>query len=98
MPLMPSLKPTFSSVAIFVVRKRTSPEASAVQLSHCVTTSPVLQRRLTVTAPDLQLPSQAPSLLEDERSFQRPYSFVFPGMIGTLVAINITSAVLSLMV
>ena len=95
---MPSLKPTFSSVAIFVVRKRTSPEASAVQLSQCVTTLPVLQRRLTVTAPDLQLPSQAPSPLEEERSFQRPYSFVFPGMIGTLVAINITSAVLSLMV
>ena len=51
-----------------------------------------------MTAPDFQLSSQAPSLVEEERSFQRPYSFVFPGLIGTLVAINIISAVLSLMV
>jgi hypothetical protein len=98
MPLIPSLKPTFSSVAILLVRKRTSRETSVAQLPGCVTTLPFLQRRLTVTAPDLQLPSQAPSPLEEERSFQRPYSFVFPGLVGTLVAINIASAVLSLMV
>jgi hypothetical protein len=51
-----------------------------------------------VTAPDFQLPAQAPSHLDDERSFQRPSTFVFQGLIGAVVAINIVSTVLSLMV
>ncbi len=51
-----------------------------------------------MTAPDFQLPTQASFHREEDRSFQRPRSFVFPGLIGTLVAINIASAVLSLMV
>jgi hypothetical protein len=51
-----------------------------------------------VTAPDFQLPTQASSHLEDERSSHKPHWFVFPGLIATLVAVNITSAVLSLMV
>jgi hypothetical protein len=80
------------------VWKRTSLEVSTVHLSRCVATSPFLQRRPTVTAPDFQLPAQAPSHLDDERSFQRPSTFVFQGLIGAVVAINIVSTVLSLMV
>ncbi len=96
--LVPSWERTFSSITIDVVRSRTSPEASAGQFPQCVAPSPFLHRRLTVTAPGFQLPSQAPSLLDEERSFHRPCSFVFLGLIGTLVAINIASTVLSLMV
>lgn len=51
-----------------------------------------------MTAPDFQHPAQAASHLDDERSFQRPSSFVFQGLIGAVVAINIVSTVLSLMV
>ena len=51
-----------------------------------------------MTAHDFQLPAPAPSHLEGERSFRRPHSFVFQGLIGAVVAINIVSTVLSLMV
>ena len=95
--LILSFRPTFSSVAIVVVRKRTSPEVPAVQRLQRVTTKPFLQRRPTVTAHDLQLPTQAPSHLEDDRSPHRPHWFVFQGLIGAVLAINIVSTVLSLM-
>jgi hypothetical protein len=51
-----------------------------------------------VTAHDFQLPVKAPSHLDDERSFQRPRSLVFQGLIGAVLAINVVSTVLSLMV
>jgi hypothetical protein len=79
------------------VRERTSPEVSAVQRPGCVATSPVLQRRPPVTARDFQLPSEAPSLLDDERSLRRPQSFAFQGLIGAVLATSIISTVLSLM-
>ncbi len=50
-----------------------------------------------MTAPDFQLPSQAPSLVDDERSLQRPHSFVVQGFIGAVLATSIVSTVLSLM-
>jgi hypothetical protein len=50
-----------------------------------------------VTAPDFQLPSQAPSLLDDERSLQRPHSFLVQGLVGAILATSIASTVLSLM-
>ena len=95
--LILSFRPTFSSVAIVVVRKRTSPEVSAVQRPQRVTTKPFLQRRPTVTAHDVQLPTQTRSHLEDDRSSHRPHWFVFQGLIGAVLAINIVSTVLSLM-
>ena len=95
---MLSFRPTFSSVAIIVVRERTLPEMSAVQPPQCVATPPFRQRRPTVTAHDFQFPTQAPSHLEDERSPHRPHWFVFQGLIGAVLAINIVSTVLSLMV
>jgi hypothetical protein len=95
--LMLSFRPTFPSLAIAVVRKRTSSEVSAVQRPECVATSPFLRRRPTVTAHDFQLPAPAPSHLEGERSFQRPSSFVFQGLIGAVLAVNIVATVLSLM-
>jgi hypothetical protein len=80
------------------VRERTSPEVSAVQRPGCVATSPVLQRRPRVIARNFQLPSEAPSLLDDERSLRRPQSFAFQGLIGAVLATSIISTVLSLMV
>jgi hypothetical protein len=79
------------------VRERTSPEVSAVQLPGCVATSPVLQRRPPVTARDFQLPSEAPSLLNDERSLRRPQSVALQALIGAALATSIISTVLSLM-
>ncbi len=79
------------------VRERTSPKVSAVQLPGCVATSPVLQRRPPVIARDFQLPSEAPSLLDDERSLRRPQSVAFQALIGAVLATSIISTVLSLM-
>ena len=95
--LMLSFRPTFPSLAIAVVRKRTSSEVSAVQRPECVATSPFLRRRPTVTAHDFQLRTQGPAHLEDERSPHRPHQFVLQGLIGAVLAINIVSTVLSLM-
>jgi hypothetical protein len=53
--LILSFRPTFSSVAIAVVRQRTSPDVSALQPPQCVATSPFRQRRPTVIAHDFQL-------------------------------------------
>jgi hypothetical protein len=50
-----------------------------------------------VTAHDFQLRTQAPSDLEDDRNPHRPQWFVFQGLIGAVLAINIVSTVLSLM-
>jgi hypothetical protein len=50
-----------------------------------------------VTAHDFQLRTQAPSHLEDERSPHRPHQFVFQGLTGAVLAVNIVSTVLSLM-
>ena len=49
-------------------------------------------------ARNFQLPSEAPSLLDDERSLRRPQSFAFQGLIGAVLATSIISTVLSLMV
>ena len=50
-----------------------------------------------MTAHDFQLRTQALSHLEDERSPHRPHQFVFQGLIGAVLAVNIVSTVLSLM-
>jgi hypothetical protein len=96
--LILSFRPTFSSVAIAVVRQRTSPDVSALQPPQCVATSPFRQRRPTVIAHDFQLRTQGPAHLEDERSPHRPHRFVLQGLIGVVLAVNIVSTVLSLMV
>ncbi len=50
-----------------------------------------------MTAHDLQLRTQGPAHLEDDRSPHKPHWFVFRGLIGAVLAINIVSTVLSLM-
>jgi hypothetical protein len=51
-----------------------------------------------VIAHDFQLRTQGPAHLEDERSPHRPHRFVLHGLIGVVLAVNIVSTVLSLMV